>query len=97
MIKFIVEVDEEYIHKNANPNAVFEKVDMQNAGSAIVRIANLLCFTALEKKLEDGETEFVIKRDNLEEKAYQILEDVTASLAALAVVLKKDIPESKEE
>lgn len=97
MIKFIIEVDEEYIHKNANPDAAFEEADKQKAESALARIANLLSFMALEKKLKDGETEFVIKRDCLEEKAYPILEHVTANLAALTVALKKETTESKEE
>lgn len=97
MIKFIVEVDEEYIHKKANPNDAFEEVDKKDAESVLVRMANMLSFIALEKKLEDGETEFVIKRDYLEEKAYKIFENTTSHLATLAVALKKDTPESKEE
>lgn len=97
MVKFIVEVDEEYIHKNADFNFMFEQAKNMEGIGSIAKMAEAIGFSAVKKKIEAGEKEFVITRDKIEERAYNIFDDVAARLSALSGVLQKEEKAEEKE
>lgn len=97
MVKFIVEVDEEYIHKNADFSLTLEHAQELGGIASLAKMVKAFGFSTIEKKIEAGEKEFVITRDKIEERAYKIFDDVAAHLAALSdVFLKEEKAEEKE-
>ena len=97
-IKFIVEIDEQYVRDCANPVKNAEMV--KNGGGKndyIKGLMNTIVFGLLEKEVDAGTTEFVINRDNFDERVNGILDHVLGNLAALAGISKKDKDEEKGE
>lgn len=63
MAKFIIEVDDDFIRENANINAS-EKIDPEMpAGKAMRQIFDMMAFSAIKKRLDEGVTEFRVSRD----------------------------------
>ena len=92
MIKFIIEVEEGYINKNADPNVSFEKSMLLGGKGAISSMVDMISFSAVQKKVKEGQTEFVINQEKLEKKAYQIFDHAVSEVAALAGILTKETP-----
>lgn len=97
MIKFIIEVEEGYINKNADPEVSFEKTMLMSGRDAISSMVDMISFSAVQKKVKEGQTEFVIKQENLEDKAYRIFDHAVAEVAALAGILTKETPSPEGE
>lgn len=90
-IKFIVEIDEQYIRDHANFEKVTELIENEVSKSDFMRgLADVFGFKSLEEKIDDGATEFTINRDNVNPKANGIFEHIVGNLAVLAGVMEKD-------
>lgn len=96
-IKFIVEIDEQYVHDCANPAKNAEKINDGGKNDFMKGLVNILGFGILEKEVDAGTTEFVINRDNIEEKANEVFEHALSNLAVLAGIGKKDKEKEKGE
>lgn len=90
MIKFIIEVEEGYINKSADPKVLFEKAKLLGGKEAISIMADMIYFSAVQKKVKEGQTEFVINQEKLKKDAYKIFDHVVAKVAALAGILTKE-------
>lgn len=97
-IKFILEVDEQYVHDCANPAKAAE--DAANGGGKnkfVTNLINFIGFVSVEKQVDAGTKEFVINRDNLDEKAHAIFDHVLGNIAVLSGISKKDKEEGETE
>lgn len=78
MVKFIIELSEDYISKNANAQEVLGKMDGNNeqgGGShPLKKFFNLIAFTSIEKEVNNGKKEFVISRDSLDDKLKELFD-----------------------
>ena len=83
MIKFIVEVSEGYISERANIDNMKELVKDKDV-SPLKLMADLIVFSYIEKKVEEGITEFKIKCDPKSSKAeMSVFNDAVANLSAI--------------
>ena len=64
MAKIIIEVDDEYIREKTSPEANKEKFNPNASGGEVMKaMFDMIAFTALERRIESGETEFLVTRD----------------------------------
>lgn len=97
-IKFIVEVDEQYVHDCANPAKAAENAANGGGKNAFVtNLINLMGFASIEKKVNEGTKEFVINRDNIDEKVHEVFDHVLGNIAVLSGISKKEKEEEKKE
>lgn len=97
MVKFIVEVDEEYIHKNADFGLIAEQAKSMGRIVSLFKMAEAVGFSILEEKIEAGEKELVITRGKIEERAYKVFDDMVARLVALSGALRKEEKAEEKE
>ena len=80
MVKFIIEVSEEEIRKRADVDGI---KNADASGKPFPRMMmDFLTFCALEKKLDEGVTEFVVNHDDLTEKEQRIYDSTLCDVAA---------------
>lgn len=64
MAKIIIEVDDEYIREKTSPEANKEKFSPNASGSDVMKaMFDMIAFTGIWKRIENGETEFLVTRD----------------------------------
>ena len=63
----------------------------------VTNLINFMGFASIEKKVDAGTKEFVINRDNLDEKAHEVFDHVLGNLAVLSGISKKDKEEGETE
>lgn len=98
-IKFILEVDEQYVHDCADPAKAAENAANGGEGKNefLTNFVNFFGFASVEKKVDAGTKEFVINRDNLDEKAHEVFDHVLGNIAVLSGIAKKGEEEEKKE
>ena len=89
MVKFIIEVSEDYINEHADLDKVKEIAKSSNGKSALVSMLTCLTFSGVKKRVEEGETEFVISKEGLEEKASEIYDHAVDVISSLVVIGSK--------
>lgn len=88
-IKFVVEIDEQYVRDHSDHKKMEEKVKGEDKNAFMKGFLDVIGFTAIEKAINEGTTEFVISRDNIDPKANDIFDHILGSLAVLAGVIAK--------
>lgn len=63
----------------------------------VTNFVNFIGFALVEKKVDAGTKEFVINRDNLDERAHAVFDHVLGNIAALSGIVKEDKEEEKKE
>ena len=64
MAKFIIEVDDEYIREKADPETAKKKMDPNGSGGNVMKaMFDMIAFSAIERRLDEGMTEFRVTRD----------------------------------
>ena len=64
MAKIIIEVDDEYIREKTSPEANKEKFNPNATGGDVMKaMFDMIAFTGIWKRIENGETEFLVTRD----------------------------------
>lgn len=63
----------------------------------MTNLLNFVGFASIEKEVDAGTREFVINRDNLDEKAHAIFDHVLGKIAILSGISKKEKEEEKKE
>ena len=96
-IKFVVEIDEQYIRDHASPAIIFEKMKDGEESDIVKAFADMIGFSTIEKAVDAGTTEFIINRDTVSPKATGIFEHVLGNLAVLADIAKKDEKEEEKK
>ena len=96
-IKFIVEIDEQYVHDHAKPTKLKELMEDGSKNDFMKGLADMIGFFYLEKKVDAGTTEFTINRETIDQKANSIFGHVLSKLAVLADIAKKNEEEEKSE
>lgn len=89
MVRFIIEVDEEYIHKNADYDLALKQVAILDAGKRLAKTMDTICFSSIEEKMKNGEREFLITRDKIENETDVVFYRTIKNLCALAGILIK--------
>ena len=81
MVKFILEVSEDFIHEKANLENLEQSVEKGlNGLGALVKF---VAMAEIEKEIEKGRTEFVISRDKIEGKAVELYDNTLRYAAVL--------------
>lgn len=96
-IKFIVEIDEQYIREHANPEKMKELVENGSKEDLMMGLADMFSFGSVEKAIDKGTTKFTINRENINPNANGIFENAVSKLAALAGVARNKEKEKEGE
>ena len=64
MAKFIIEVDDEYIRKQADTETAKRRINPNGSGGDVIKaMFDIIAFSAIERRLDEGMTEFRVTRD----------------------------------
>lgn len=94
-IRIIVELDEQYVRDQADPQKVSEKVREGSETGVLSGLIDMVGFSSLERRIDEGQTELTISRDVLPPDGCPIFDHVAVNLAMLLVIAAKK--GSKEE
>lgn len=97
MVKFIIEVSEDYIREFADAEKMLDDASREDGKSAIAKLVHMFGYTEVVKKMDEGKTEFVITRDNVDPKASEIFDNTLSNAALLAAMLQKGEKSEKSE
>lgn len=97
MIKFIIEVSEDYIREFADAEKMLDDASREGGTSAIAKLVHMLGYAEVVKKMDEGKTEFVITRDNIDPKVSEIFARAVGDAALLAVMMQKGEKSEKSE
>ena len=97
MIKFIIEVSEDYIRESADANKMLDNASQEVGQNAIAKLVNMFGYTEVVKKMDEGKTEFVITRDNIDPKMSELFGHTADNAALLAVMMQKGEKPEKSE
>lgn len=89
MAKFIIEVSDSYIRERADIDNL-TALSMQENVKFPRLMVELISFSSLEKKIDEGVNEFVISSDNLDEKVRKLFNDTLTQVASLALITAKE-------
>ena len=103
MVKITFEVNEEYIRKKADIKSMLESDNGEKASFPRMMI-QMIAFAGLERELDNGKTEFIVKQDELDEKLAELFDKTSDEICILAHLsqksdednIQKDDKESKE-
>ena len=97
MIKFIIEVSEDYIREFADAEKMIDDASREGGKSAIAKLVHMLGYAEVVKKMDEGKTEFVITRDNIDPKMSELFGHTADNAALLAVMMQKGEKPEKSE
>ena len=97
MVKFIIEVSEDYIRESADAKKMLGNASQEGGQNAIAKLVNMFGYTEVVKKMDEGKTEFVITRDNIDPKVSEIFARAVGDAALLAVMMQKGEKLEKSE
>ena len=89
MIKFIIEVSEEYIRQNADVENVTKKAEGENA-NPLKALFDAIAYSAIEKKIDKGVNEFVISQDNFDDGDKKLFDHCFGEVCMLAFKTEKE-------
>lgn len=97
MAKIIIEVDDEYIRERASREAIKEKFNPNASGGEVMKaMFDMIAFTGLEKRIKNGETEFLVTRDMMpDDNRREFWDRNIADVLMLAFMAEKE--EKKEQ
>lgn len=85
MVKFIVEVSENYIKERANLEVIAE-TNVDGKGSMVKALVEMIAFGSLENKVDKGEKEFTVSSKDFNEKEeLSLFNSVVTQLGVLAL------------
>ena len=98
MAKFIIEVSDEYIRDHANVEKISERMKGEK-DEFMMAMMDMVVFSAIEKKLDEGVNEFTVTADDMEEGTEKKLFDsaVSRAGAAILVTLKNEAEKQSEK
>ena len=82
MVKFIIEVDEEYLNAKTDASKMASEVD--DANDLMKAMMDLLVFTCISKKVEEGIKEFTVSNANMEGEKKTLFDNAFRAIAAIA-------------
>lgn len=94
MVKIVIEVSEEFIKNEANPENLKNSAE-QGGKDALSNLFKMLCYSALEHQLDKGVKEFTIKEENLEEHEIELFKGAFSKVAILAASARKEANDEK--
>ena len=96
-IKFIIEIDEQYVRDCADPTKSAENAIGGGKIDFLKGLFNFIGFSFVKKGIDAGTTEFVINRDNIDGRANEIFDHALSDLAILVGITKKAKEEDEGE
>lgn len=97
MIKIIFEISKDLIANNASEETRKAKLDAAEGDKALRVLFDSIAFQHLNKKIEEGKTEFVVTPDKLDEKSMVMYDHELGDICMLAYLSEIDKKEEKED
>ena len=97
MAKFILEVSDEYIRKQAEPERMAESIGDKTSGNdALSALCKFIAFKHVSDEIDKGTTEFNVSIDDMDDdKARDIFNHTVANCGALCML--KQANEKKQD
>lgn len=97
MVKIIFEVSEDFIEEKATVDAAVATAgDGGGDGKSVIKaLFGIFAYGLLKKRVEEGETEFVVTPDRLSEKALEVYNNEITEICCLGAISEKE--EGKSE
>ena len=90
MVKFILEVSEDFINEGGDLMHIMKTQD-DTAHGFVLGLTQLLAFSHIKGALADGQKEFVLNRDNIkDEKELKLYDNAIRDVAFLCNITSKD-------
>lgn len=87
MVKFIIEVEDEYINEFADIDKFKENVSDDAKGTEVVhKLLSAVTFTKLKEDIDKGQREFVINLNNVNKNARRLFDNAVDMAATLHVI-----------
>lgn len=87
MVKFIIEVEDEYINDVADIDKFKESVSDDVKGTEVVnKLLSAVTFTKLKEDIDKGQREFVINLNNVNKNARRLFDNAVDMAATLHVI-----------
>jgi hypothetical protein len=88
MVKFVIEVSEDYINEHADMNKLKEIAENTDGKNTLMSMMSCITFGECKKAIEEGKTEFVISPDKLDKKTVTIYDRLTDLATTLVTITK---------
>jgi hypothetical protein len=102
MAKFIIEVDDEYIREQSDPERSKSKMGDTDRDGILHELFNFTAFLGIRQRLSDGVSEFHINSEEIltmDKNAIMLFENALARvcmLSVMAMAKKESEPENKK-
>lgn len=88
MVRFIVEVSEEYIRKHADPEYISSKIEQDGGKAGLGALVDMIGFGKLKHDMdESGATDYLISENQVDDKINNIFDHTVGNLAALSALI----------
>jgi hypothetical protein len=95
MIKFIIEVSEEYVREHANVDNIKSKIEEKGGKNALGMLIDSIAWGKVERDLGDGDKEYTIKKEGLDDKLSEAFDNAIGTVALMATIGQKDEAEGE--
>ena len=89
MVKFIVEVSEEYIAENADTKRVMGEIVGKTGIEGVNDVVDVMVFMFIKTFVDKGEKEFVLKEANIKKKEMPMFKELVSQLAVMTKILAR--------
>lgn len=98
MAKFILEVSDEYIRKQADPKRVAESIDDKTSGKDVLSaMFNVIAFKHVKNEIDKGTTEFNVSIDDMDDDKARCIFNGTVSRCGILCVMKQANDKKKQD
>ncbi len=90
MIKITFEVSEEVIKEGLNAESLLEKSSSEGRYGILRSVVDVISYSMLNKYIEKGQTEFVVKKEDLDDKSKAVYDQHISGICVLAAFSESD-------
>jgi hypothetical protein len=90
MIKITFEVSEEMIKEGLDAESSLRKSSSEGSNDILRSILDVVSYSLLNKYIEQGQTEFVVKKEELDDKSKVVYDQHISSICVLAAFSEID-------
>ena len=98
MAKFILEVSDEYIRKQAEPERLKESIDYKTSGvDAIGALFDVIACKNVRDEIDKGTTEFNVSIDDMDDDKARSIFNTTVSRCCMLCMMKQANEKKKQD
>lgn len=90
MIKITFEVSEEVIKEGLDAESLLEKSSSEGSYGILRSVVDVISYSMLNKYIEKGQTEFVVKKEELDDKSKAVYDQHISGICVLAAFSETD-------